>query len=155
MCSFIYDFLGGSEGKASAYNAGAPRLPLGQEDRLEEEMATHSSTFLENPMDRGVWWATVHRVTKNWTWLSIWAYCSWGSQGRNTEVGCHALLQGIFPIQGHRKIQKKNKRISTQINSSVTLDKKPASARFSFSLMWKIDYLLLLFCKIICVDETW
>ena len=27
---------------------------LGQEDLLEEEMATHSSC-LENPMDRGVW----------------------------------------------------------------------------------------------------
>ena len=24
---------------------------------------------LENPMDRGAWWATVHRVTKNWTRL--------------------------------------------------------------------------------------
>ena len=24
---------------------------------------------LENPMDRGAWWATVHRVTKNWTQL--------------------------------------------------------------------------------------
>jgi len=24
---------------------------------------------LENPMDRGVWWAIVHRVTKNWTRL--------------------------------------------------------------------------------------
>jgi len=22
---------------------------------------------LENPMDRGAWWATVHRVTKRWT----------------------------------------------------------------------------------------
>ena len=22
---------------------------------------------LENPMDRGAWWATVHRVAKNWT----------------------------------------------------------------------------------------
>ena len=21
---------------------------------------------LENPMDRGVWWATVHEVAKNW-----------------------------------------------------------------------------------------
>ena len=26
---------------------------------------------LENPMDRGVWWAMVHGVTKSWTWLSI------------------------------------------------------------------------------------
>ena len=24
---------------------------------------------LENPMDRGAWWATVHRVAKNQTWL--------------------------------------------------------------------------------------
>ena len=24
---------------------------------------------LENPMDRGVWWAMVHRVTKSWTHL--------------------------------------------------------------------------------------
>jgi len=24
-------------------------------------------TCLENPMDRGVWWATVHGVAKSWT----------------------------------------------------------------------------------------
>ena len=24
----------------------------------------------------------------------------WDSPGKNTGVGCHALLQGIFPIQG-------------------------------------------------------
>ena len=24
---------------------------------------------LENPMDRGTWWATVHGVTKSWTQL--------------------------------------------------------------------------------------
>ena len=29
---------------------------LGREDPLEEEMTTHSSSFLENPMDRGTWW---------------------------------------------------------------------------------------------------
>ena len=44
---------------------------LGQEDPLEEEMATHSSIFcLENPMDRGAWWATVCGVAKSWTQLS-------------------------------------------------------------------------------------
>jgi len=26
--------------------------------------------------------------------------CPWDSLGKNTEVGCHALLQGIFPTQG-------------------------------------------------------
>ena len=25
---------------------------------------------LENPMDRGAWWATVHGVEKSWTWLN-------------------------------------------------------------------------------------
>ena len=27
-------------------------------------MANHSSMSLENPMDRGAWWATASRVTK-------------------------------------------------------------------------------------------
>ena len=26
--------------------------------------------------------------------------CPWDSPGKNTGVGCHALLQGIFPTQG-------------------------------------------------------
>ena len=29
---------------------------------------------LENPMDRGAWQGAVHRVTKNWTWLSDHVY---------------------------------------------------------------------------------
>ena len=28
---------------------------------------------LENPMDRGAWWAIAYGVTKSWTWLSTWA----------------------------------------------------------------------------------
>ena len=35
---------------------------LGWEDSLENEMATHSCSCLENPMDRGAWRATVHSV---------------------------------------------------------------------------------------------
>ena len=26
--------------------------------------------------------------------------CPWNSPGKNTGVGCHFLLQGIFPTQG-------------------------------------------------------
>ena len=38
---------------------------LDQKDALEKVMATHSSILgLENPMDRGAWWATVHGVAK-------------------------------------------------------------------------------------------
>ena len=40
---------------------------LGQEDPLEKGMAT--SSFLENPMDRGARQATVHGITKNQTQL--------------------------------------------------------------------------------------
>ena len=48
---------------------------LGQEDPLEEEMATYSSILAwENPMDRGAWWATVHRVTKSQAGLSMHAH---------------------------------------------------------------------------------
>ena len=39
------DFPGGSNSRASAYNAGDPGLTLGREDLLEKEIATHSSTL--------------------------------------------------------------------------------------------------------------
>ena len=40
---------------------------------------------LENSLDRGAWWATVHGFTKSWTWLSEWACtclerCFWKRQ---------------------------------------------------------------------------
>ena len=34
------------------------------EDPLDKEMAIHSS-ILQNPTDRGAWWAIVHGVTKD------------------------------------------------------------------------------------------
>ena len=41
---------------------------LGWEDPLEEGMATHSSILAWRiPMDRGVWQAIVHEVSKSWT----------------------------------------------------------------------------------------
>ena len=39
------DFPGGSDGKASVYNAGDPDSIPGLEDPLEMEMAIHSSTI--------------------------------------------------------------------------------------------------------------
>ena len=56
-------------------------------------------------MDRGAWWAAVHGVAKSRTRLkrlssssssSIYIYCLWGSQGTNTEVVCHSLLQYVY-----------------------------------------------------------
>ena len=38
---------------------------LGQEDPLEQEMATLQYSYLENSMDRGAWWATMHGITES------------------------------------------------------------------------------------------
>ena len=40
-----------------------------------------------------------------WHLVTLWtvvrqAFCLWDSPGKNTGVGCHFLLQGIFPTQG-------------------------------------------------------
>ena len=44
---------------------------LGWEDPLEEGMVTHSNILAWRiPMDRGIWQATVHKVTKSQTRLS-------------------------------------------------------------------------------------
>ena len=42
---------------------GPGRFPGGQDD------SPLQYSCLENPMDRGVWRATVHRVAKSWTQL--------------------------------------------------------------------------------------
>ena len=49
---------------------------------------------LENPMDRGAWQVTVHRVAKSWTWLSYLAHCwlAWGSL-----LGPRLLMVWPFP----------------------------------------------------------
>ena len=41
----VRGFPGGSDSKVSACNVGDPVQSLGQEDALEKEMATHSSTL--------------------------------------------------------------------------------------------------------------
>ena len=54
---------------------------LGQEDPLEEGMATHSSILAWRiPMDRGAWRATVLGVSKSQTQLSDWDFpAPWGT----------------------------------------------------------------------------
>ena len=35
-----------------------------------------------------------------WTLAQTRLLCPWDTPGMNTEVGCHALLRGIFPTHG-------------------------------------------------------
>ena len=67
----VYGFPGGSEGKESACNAGDPGLIPGS-GRSPGEGNGNQLQYpcLENPMDRGVCWATVHGVAKSRTRLS-------------------------------------------------------------------------------------
>ena len=68
-------FPGGSEVKASAYNAG----DLGSVPGLGRSPGEGNGnplqdSCLENSMEGGVWWATVHGVAKSWTRLSDFAF---------------------------------------------------------------------------------
>ena len=58
---FFQGLLGGSDGKESALNAGDPDLipGLGRSPGEGNDSPLQDSC-LENPMDRGAWWATVH-----------------------------------------------------------------------------------------------
>ena len=69
------DFPGGSDGKASVYKVG----DLGSSPGLGKSPGEGNGNplqyyCLENPMDRGAWWATVHGVEKSRTWLSDFTF---------------------------------------------------------------------------------
>ena len=57
------DFPGGSDSKESACNGDLGLIP-GSGRSGEGNDYSFQCSCLENPMDRGAWWATVHGVTK-------------------------------------------------------------------------------------------
>ena len=111
---------GGSDGKESASNAEDPGLIPRSGRSLEKGMAPLQCSCLEDPMDRGAWWAAAHWVTASQTQLTVRCCCCccevasvvsdsvrphsrqparlprpWDPPGKNTAVGCHSLLQCI------------------------------------------------------------
>ena len=59
------NFPGSSDGKVSAYNAGDPgSIPGSGRSPGEGNGNPLQYSCLENPVDRGAWWAAVHGVTK-------------------------------------------------------------------------------------------
>ena len=70
MCRFDKkgDFPGGSDGKSSVYNAGDPGSITGSGRSPGEGNGNPLQySCLENPMDRGAWWASVHGIAKSQT----------------------------------------------------------------------------------------
>ena len=67
---FPGSFPGSSVGKESACNAGDQGLIPGSGRSPREGNGNPLQySCLENPVDRGAWWATVHGVTQTWTRL--------------------------------------------------------------------------------------
>ena len=66
----VWGFPGGSDGKASVCNAGdLGSIPGSGRSPGEGNGNPLQFCCLENPMDRGAWYATVHGVTKSRTRL--------------------------------------------------------------------------------------
>ena len=73
-------FPGGSDCKETACTAGDPGLIPGLGRSFGEGNGyPFQYSFLENPMDRGVWQAAVHGVTKSQTQLSDFTFNMSGS----------------------------------------------------------------------------
>ena len=68
---FTWGFPGSSDGKESVYNVGDLASISGSGRSLGEGSGNPLQySCLENPMDRGAWWDTVHGVVKSQTQLS-------------------------------------------------------------------------------------
>ena len=88
-------FPGGSEIKASACNAGdLGSIPGWGRSPGEGNGNPLQYPCLENPMDGGAWWATVHRVPKSPTQLSDLTFTTF------QRWDLHSLRLEGFPLQG-------------------------------------------------------
>ena len=68
----------GSDGKVSACNVGdLGSIPGSGRSPGEGNGNPLQYSYLENSMDGGTWWATVHGVTKNQTWLNDFTLTFW------------------------------------------------------------------------------
>jgi len=65
-----------SDGKESAAKSETQFWSLGLGSPGEGDCNPFQYSCLENPMDRGVWWATVHGIAKSQTQLSDWHFPS-------------------------------------------------------------------------------
>ena len=90
-------FPGSLDSKATAYNAGdLGSIPGSGRSPGEGNGNPFQYSCLENPMDQGAWWATVHGVAKSRTRLSDFT-------SLHLVHGCSALftlhtISGAFQI---------------------------------------------------------
>ena len=71
ICTSSLDFPCGLNSKESICNArDLGSIPESGRSPGEGNGNPLQYSCLGNPMDRGAWWAIIHWVAKNWTWLS-------------------------------------------------------------------------------------
>ena len=89
---------GGSDSKAFAYNEGdLGSIPGSGRSPGEGNGNPLQYSCLENPMERGAWWATVRGVTKSWTRLSD--FTSLHKRHRETQmktVGSESMTYFLY-----------------------------------------------------------
>ena len=79
--------------------------PLGQEDALEEEMATHASILAwEIPWTEEPGGLQVPGVTKSRTRLYIWAQTYLGSSSQNWEPAFWLQFLKLIPLQAEEQL---------------------------------------------------
>ena len=112
-------------------------------------METHLYSYLENPIDRGDWWATVHGVTNSWTGLSNWAY----TYGNNTVPNLHYLcvLKNDFNLRENQSW--KENILVKPVYFLVSLE--PNLVQFSHSVMFNsLQHHGLQHARLLCPSPT-
>ena len=96
LLAWHFGFPGGSDGKASAHKAGDPcSIPGSGRSSGEGYGNPLQYSCLENSMDGGAWWATVHRVANSRMQLSDFTFTFFVSNPA-TRRGCVMHLDSYW-----------------------------------------------------------
>ena len=132
-----WGFPGGSEVKASARNAGdLGSIPGSGKSPGEGNGNPLQYSCLENPMDGGAWWATVHQVAKSRTRLSNFTSLKLYSVEFPEEGGC---------IQKNHNWHSFSKEGLTRSKVSCVVFFKMLTKYANRNIAWKLQ-IYLSFC---------
>ena len=91
---------------------------------------------LENPMDRGAWWAAVHRLTQSWTWLKQLSMhaCTGEGNGNPLQYSCLENSRGRgawwATVCGVAQSWTRLKRLSSSAAAAAAASRKSRRAEW-------------------------
>ena len=85
-------------------------------DGITDWMDMNLSKLQELVMDRKAWRASVHGVTKSWTWLSDWTELTW--------VGVSHFKNSFLQSYKNRKMEMRKIKFSARLNNYYFLNCK-------------------------------